>query len=249
MDSVARDIRYAIRQLRGAPGVTAIVVATLAIGIGANTAIFSVVDGVLLRPLPYRSPETLGYITRDLHGGSDVDPFISGPDGVELADQVDGIESIAFLAETVIGPMTGASAPAHVRFSRVSWNLFDLLGVVRALGRTTVPEDGLVSADTLNPPPSSAVISHGLWSRAFGSDPDVLGRKVQIWGRTHEIVGVLPRDFELWSPPELNVGQDMDVWAAWRIPYDYEDPIRSGSAWRPGPYGHWTRITADPGDN
>ena len=225
-----RDLKYAVRQLRRSPGFAAIVVSTLAVGIGANTAMFSVVDTVLVSPLPYPSGERLGYVSTSNRQTGEIAGWVVPPDVVEMVDQVPGLEDAAFFSETVVGPMSGGDRPAHVRHSRVSWNVFDLLGVSPALGRGFVAEDGAPVTDTLNVPPTLAIISHGLWVRAFGQDPSVLGRRVQIWGQPHDIIGVMPPDFEVWTPPAMNVGTDMDVWTATRIDYDYEDDERR-SAW------------------
>lgn len=209
-----QDARFALNQLRRHPGVGVLVVVTLALGTGATTAVFSAVHGTLLRPLSYEDPDGLVTVTA-ARGARDEIRFLSAPDALDLADEVAAVADVAIFGETTVGPLTGIDRPDHVTVSWTSWNAFRLLGVGAAQGRTFAEDD--VEAPGMDASATSvAVISHGLWQRAFGADSEVVGRSIQVWGNTTTVVGILPPDFRLHLPPELNVGDDIDVWVAFR---------------------------------
>ena len=215
--SMWRDIGYASTQLRKHPAVGAVAALTLSVGIGATTAIFSVVHGVLIRPLPFEQPDELVMVTSRV-GGSELPRFLSGPDFADLSDRSRTLGATAGFLETTIGPMTEVDRPEHVVTTPVTWNLFELLGVEVTLGRGFTVEDAApVPPDSTAPElPTSALISHDFWVRSFGADPDVIGSMVHIWGGSTEIVGVLPEGFRLVVPPELNIPPDGDIWRAIR---------------------------------
>jgi len=228
---VLQDLLFAARQLRRHPAVVAVVTVTLALGIGANAAIFSVVHAVLLRPLPYRDPGSLVVVTEEIRGASEP-RYLSGPDLVDLVDSVAGIEDAAAIGETTVGPLGTIDRAEHVKTVQVSANLFEVLGVQAALGRTFLPEDGIPveTPEGFEPPPAAAVISHGLWRRAFGADPAVVGRVVEVWGSSYEVVGVLPRGFKPHLPPELNVPADLEIVRVYRL--DFREMSRDGQWFR-----------------
>ncbi|HLJ26277.1 MAG TPA: ABC transporter permease [Candidatus Angelobacter sp.] len=186
-DNLLRDLRYTLRTLRHSPGFTIIAVLTIALGIGATTAIFSIVDAALLRPLPYPEPEQLVFIQDDLPGIGSQDVGISIP---ELWDfQRSGI--FQWISPNVFDAnnLTGSGQPTQVLGIAVMPNYFTLLGVKPQLGRTFDPNDPTPGFNL------ESVISDGLWKRAFGSDPHILGKTIRVDGDSYQIVGVMPPDF------------------------------------------------------
>jgi len=193
-----RDARYAVRQLARTPGFTVVVLLTIALGIGASTAIFSVVNGVLLRPLPYPEPHTLVRVHEVVpqYGEFSVAPA----NLVDWRQQNTVFEQIAgFTGERAT--YIDASGPSMLAGSTVSWDLFDLLRVTPSLGRTFRSEEDAPGKNSV------IVISHGTWLNRFGGDPSVLGRSIALNGSPATIVGVMPAGFafpsadaEYWRP-------------------------------------------------
>ncbi|MCU1241018.1 MAG: permease [Candidatus Acidoferrum typicum] len=201
---LSQDARYALRMLRKSPGFTAVAILTIALGIGATTAIFSVVDATLLHPLPYRQPEQLVSIRADLPGAGAQDVGMSEPEWQDL--QRSGIFEYVSPTWFDENNLTGSSQPARVRILIVAPNYFALLGVKTQLGRAFNPQDhspGLIL---------EVVISDGLWKRAFGSDPHVLDKSVRLDSDLYRIVGVMPPGFD--SPGRTAEERDIEVWAA-----------------------------------
>jgi len=198
------DMRYALRVLRKSPGFTAVTVLTIALGIGATTAIFSVVDAALLHPLPYPQPEQLVSIEDDLPGVGAQDIGMSEPEWQDL--QRSGMFEYVSPTWFDENNLTGSSQPAHVRILLVAPNYFALLGVKPQLGRAFNPEDhspGLLE---------EVVISDGLWKRAFGSDPHILDKSVRLDTDLYRIVGVMPPGFD--APGRTVEERNIEVWAA-----------------------------------
>ncbi|MFY9552357.1 MAG: ABC transporter permease, partial [Thermoanaerobaculia bacterium] len=184
--TVFQDLRYALRTLRRSPGFSAAAILILALGIGANTAIFSVVRAVLLRPLPFHEPARLAWVwaTR-----ADRDKaFYSIPNFRDTRAAARGFEELA--AFSLWGPtLSGGGEPERLSAVRVTGNTFVALGTGTALGRGLDGNDAEPEASRV------AVISHGLWTRRFGADPAILGRPLLLNGETFTVVGVLPREF------------------------------------------------------
>src|SRR5580700_3681383 len=199
-----QDLRYAARMLRQSPGFTAIAVLTIALGIGATTAIFSVVDATLLHPLPYPHPEQLVTIEDDLPGVGARDVGISVPEWHDF--QRSGI----FQYVSPVGGgdvnLTGSSEPARIRLLTIPPNYFALLGVKPQLGRAFNPEDPTPGFNL------EVLISDGLWKRAFGSDPHILGKSVRLDNDLYNVVGVMPPGFH--DPRATVEESNIDVWAA-----------------------------------
>ncbi|MBV8856406.1 MAG: ABC transporter permease [Acidobacteria bacterium] len=202
MRTLLRDVRYAVRTLLRQPGFAAVSVLTLALGIGANTAIFSVIDAALLRPLPYREPERLVHLWETKRSRDFERREASYPDLLDWRAQ--GQEVFEGLAGYTPRPFTLADAgeATRTRGAAVTANFFDVLGVSAAAGRTFFEgEDGLEGKRV-------AVISHGLWQRRFGGERGAVGREVTLDGQAYTIVGVLPAAFnfallgdtEVWTP-------------------------------------------------
>ena len=201
-DHFWHDIRFALRMLRKSPGFTTIAVLTIALGIGATTAIFSVVDATLLRPLPYPEPEQLVSIEDDLPGVGGRDVGMSVPELQDL--QRSGIfEYVSPIGGGSVN-LTGSSQPARIRFRGVAPNYFALLGAKPQLGRAFNPEDHTPGFNL------EALISDGLWKRAFGSDPHILDRNLRLDNDLYRIVGVMPPAFH--DPGRTAEERNIDVW-------------------------------------
>lgn len=228
MGGLIRDLLYALRQLRRSPVFAVTAVLTLALGIGANTAVFSAVDAVLLRPPSYDDPERLVLLWHrsDATGTSRL--RVSAPDVVDYRERSTLFSGFAFVAsprDALLGSSGAATAGAreHVRVGRVSPDLFSVLGVGTVAGRVFRPEESVLPpaalADTAPPPPPGvAMLSHRLWRDRFGGDPGVVGRTVQLDQTRMRVVGVLEPDFELLLPPGAGIEADADLWTPLRVP-------------------------------
>src|SRR5205085_9780161 len=192
------------RMLRKSPGLAAVVILTIAFGIGASTAIFSVVDATLLRPLPYPKSEQLVSIQDNFQGVGAQDVGLSEPEWHDL--QCSGIFESVSPTWFDENNLTGSSQPARVRLLIVAPNYFALLGMQPQLGRGFDPRDhspGLIP---------EVVISDGLWKGAFGSDPNILSRSVRMDTDLYRIVGVMPPGFD--APGRTAEERNIEVWAA-----------------------------------
>jgi len=199
LDRLKQDIIYATRVLRKNPGFTATAVLSLALGIGANTAIFSIVNAVLLKPLPYRQSDRLVMLWEQDRKGDE--NFVSPADFRDWREQNRSFDRVAAFLHTTF-TVTGGDRPERVAGELVSSDLFPLLGVTPALGRGFVPED------ERQIPYTSVILSDGLWRRRFGGDPDVIGKTLESNGRKLTIVGVMPLGFDfpaglIRTPPEI----------------------------------------------
>jgi len=198
---LSQDLRYAVRTLLRMPGLTFTILLTLALGIGANSAIFTVVNGVLLRPLPFAEPERLVTLY-DIVPGLDLPhSSLSEPELIDL-EQLPALAAVAGYRGTR-RTITGAGEPERLRALLVTDNFARVLGVAPPLGRFIRPEEDLPGA------PSVVVLSDGLWRRRFGSDRGVIGRSLMLDGVAHTILGVMPRDFrfqdaELFIPAAID---------------------------------------------
>ena len=200
MQALWQDLRYGARMLIRNPGFTLIAVLTLGLGIGANTAIFSVVNGVLLRPLPYHEPEQI--ITL-LHNGQQP---VSPANFLDLRANSQNFAQMA-AAEAWGGALTGNDRPEQLSGLRMGEGLFTLLGEQPLVGRTLQAEDYQPGKGHV------LVLSHKLWQRAFGGDPNIIGRHIKLSGESYAVVGVMPAKFqfppfwatraEMWTPLDL----------------------------------------------
>ncbi len=190
MSILLQDVRTALRVLAAAPAFTVAAILSLAIGIGANTAIFSIVDGLLLRPLPYKDAERLVILWNRSPGLDITEDWFSTAQYFDIKNGHHGFEQAAI----AIGGnynLTGWGEPERVGAIRVSSNLLPMLGQQAALGRLFVADEDLPDRA------ATALLSYGTWTRRFGSDPGVLGKKLMLNGVPYEIVGVMPRSFSL----------------------------------------------------
>ena len=183
-----QDIRFGLRMLRKNPGFTTVAVLTLALGIGANTAIFSVVDQLLVRPLPVAEPQRLALVGQG-RGGGNVDWDFNFPLFRDYQRQNAVFSHLTATADEAVGLGIGG-ATERQRALLVSGNYFSMLGVNAALGRTFAANEGVEIDDA-----PVVVLSHGLWQRRFGADPQVIGRSVSVNGKPFTVVGVAPREF------------------------------------------------------
>src|SRR5213080_97453 len=204
IDVLFQDLRFSSRMLRKSPGFAVVVILTIALGIGATTAIFSVVDAVLLEPLPYLQPEQLVSIQDNFPGIGAQDVGMSQPEWQDL--QNSGIFEYVSPTWFDENNLTGSSQPARVRLLIVAPNYFALLGVKPELGRTFDPHDhspGIIP---------EVVISDRLWKRAFGSDPNILSKSVRMDTDLYRIVGVMPAGFD--APGRTAEERNIEIWAA-----------------------------------
>jgi predicted permease len=203
---IFQDLRYAARVLRKSPTFATVAVLTLALGVGANTAIFTVVNALLLKPLPYRSADRLVTVWQDMRArGGPADEWATPGNYADWRGEKALFEEVAVV--TGWRPtLTGQGEPEPIPGEQVSHEYFSVLGVVPALGRAFRVEDDVPNA------PRVVMISDGIWRRHFGGAPDVIGRTVALSGQPHEIIGVLPAGFRpivssgagLWRPLRLN---------------------------------------------
>jgi len=210
LEDLVRDVRHMARALRKSPGFTVAVVLTLALGIGGNTAIFSIVDQLLLRPLPYPQGDQLLIVYETRHSGSGAASAPAGRrNSVSPANWVDwqresrSLKSLAAWRGISL-TLTGVGAPARVNVQFVSSEFFPLIGVEPLLGRTFSDRDDLPNA------PRVVVLSHHLWQGRFGADPTVVGRIIQLSDRPAEVVGVMPAGFQFVDPAN-------DVWLPYQL--------------------------------
>ena len=209
MGTLMRDLDFAWRMLRKNPGFTAAVVLCLALSIGANTAVFSLLDAVLLRELPYREPERILMIWNSFLADGQPKSVLSARELLDLREQTSSFEEIAATRSGLFN-VTGGGEPELCVGVRVTANLFRLLGVEAAAGRTFRPgEDQPGQGDVV-------ILSHGFYERRFGADPAVLGRTLVLDGQPYTVVGVTPPDFhfrrkgrDLWIPLALDPAQPL----------------------------------------
>ena len=200
METLWQDLRYALRMPFKNPGFTAVAVLTLALGIGANTAIFSVINTVLLRPLPYKDPDRLGMVWEDNTKGGYPRDTPAAANYVDWRDQNQVFESMAAMADQSFN-LTGVGEPERIEGRRVSASLFPLLGVEPYLGRAFSPEEDQPGNNRV------VILSYGLWQRRFGSDMNVTQKPLTLNGESYMVIGVMPpeyqfsrREVEMWVP-------------------------------------------------
>ena len=200
-----QDLRYAVRMLLKKPGFTLIAVLALALGIGANTAIFSVVNAVLLRPLPYPHPDRLVMVWQRLTGASAYPQLpCSAPDYIDYRDQTRTLENVAAFDNDNFTLVTSTGSE-RVSGTRVSANLFPLLGISPLRGRVFTTAEDQFAHDNV------VVLSYGTWERRFGSDPAVLGKTLVLDRKPHQVIGVMPKEFDFPAQGILN-GPTPEFW-------------------------------------
>lgn len=203
MQTLIQDLRYSVRMLFRNPGFAFVAIITLSLGIGANTAIFSVVDAVLLRPLPFPKPENIVFVRDDLSARGSEDVGLSVDELKDLQERSGVFEQLSAVWP-VDANLTGSDRPERIELLAVSPNYFSLLGATAQLGRVFGPEDQAQGFA------EGVVISDGLWRRLFGSDPNVLGRKIYADTDLYRVVGVMPPGFR---HPGKTLRNEVEMWA------------------------------------
>jgi predicted permease len=219
LETLSQDVRYAARMLARQPGFTAVAVLTLALGIGANTAIFSVVEAVLLRPLPYRHAGRTVLLwesqrLRDLPRN-----VVNPANFLDWREQAKSFDQMAAFADLRYN-LTGAGDPEEVPAQIVTPNLFPLLGARAELGRTFTPEDAKSRHDDV------AILSHGLWRRRFGGAPGIIGRTLSLNGHAVTVIGVMPPGFQWFIQEKSLTGKPAQLWVP--LGFTEENRVRRG---------------------
>jgi putative ABC transport system permease protein len=206
LETLLQDLRFGLRMLRKNPGFSLVAILTLALGIGANTAIFSVFNAVLLRPLPFREPERVVMVWQ-IHtaaAGGNRTPFTVDMLR-DLRTQSKSFDELAAFVPSNL-TFTGGESPEQVRTALVTTNFFTALGAEPQLGRSFLPQEGQLGAETV------IVLSDGFWRSRFAADPQVIGRTINFSGRSFSVVGVMPpalnfpeKEVELWAPLPLDL--------------------------------------------
>lgn len=209
METLFRDIRYGVRSLLKRPGFTAIALVALALGIGANTAIFSLVNAVLLRPLPFAEPDRLVWMWGNIRGGGNR-ASVSPLDFLDYRNQNTTFEEFAAsISVPVHLNLTGSGEPERLNAAGVTGNYFQALGTKPALGRTFLLENEKTGSDQVT------VLSYALWQKRFAGDPNIVNKTVTLDGKTCPVLGVMPQNFnfpqstELWVPLNFDVSPGM----------------------------------------
>src|SRR5215469_1569822 len=221
MTNTSRDIRYALRQLLKSPGFTATAVLTLAFGIGATTAIFSIVEGVLLRPLPFADPTRVAVVGDLIEGTTFDTPSVPAYESLQYARDTHAFSSMGSYQQAAY-ELSGVGDPSQVSASRLNAGVFSALGVSPLMGRvfTAQEDEGRQQV---------AVISYQTWRSRFHGNPQVLGSTIQLDRKPYVVIGVMPRDFEfplvpgqlnrseLWVPMSFTQGELENGKASWNF--------------------------------
>jgi predicted permease len=204
MDALGQDVRHTMRSIAKNPGFATVVILTLALGIGANTAVFSVVKGVLLDPLPFHQPHQVVQLYEKRPQQGRIRNVVSAPDYFDWKQQTDVFEDMAAITGAAFPFTTPEGARLNIG-ARVTSNFFDMLGVEPTLGRSFLPEDESPGKDRV------LILTHGLWQRQFGGDRSIVGRKITFGSEPFEVIGVLPEivnviapEAEIWQPLVIN---------------------------------------------
>src|SRR5258708_37507968 len=214
MRTIASDIRYAVRSLMSARGFTIVALVTLGLGIGAPTAMFTVVNALLLRPLPFRAPDqlvALGESDTRHQGAAIPRGNFSYPDFIDVRARNLSLDAVAVYSGNTY-TATGIGQPLHVEVEHVSANLFEVLGILPALGRTFLPEEDL-------PGHHVVILSEAFWRNHFNADPGAIGRSIALAGRPFTVVGVMPRGFQFPIRAEAR-----DMWLTFSRLAEVDEP-------------------------
>ena len=204
VEETLRDVGYAWRMLRRSPGFTVAAILTLALGVGANTAIFSVVHALLIAPLPYADPSRLVFVWANQASEGYPRAPLSGPELTDLDTRSTLFDGFGAIWATTAA-LTGDDEPEQLRIGLVTADYFSLLGANAAIGRT------FIDSDVVKGPPESILLSAAVWQRRYGSDLDIAGKRILVNGRPTTVVGVMPADFRLLMPPDAAVPDDLEA--------------------------------------
>ena len=204
METLFNDIRYGVRGLLKRPGFTVVALITLALGIGANTAIFSLINAVLIRQLPFGEPDRLVWTWGNIRNGSNR-ASVSPLDFLDYRKQNTTFEEFAAMISVPLSAnLTGSGEPERLSAAGVTGNYFQALGVKPALGRTFLPENETAGHDQVT------ILSYDLWQKRFGGDPGILNKKITLDDKAFDVIGVLPRDFDFPAASQLWVPLNFD---------------------------------------
>jgi putative ABC transport system permease protein len=216
MDTLLHDLRYAVRLCLRAPGFTAVAVLALALGIGANTAIFTIVNAALIEQLPFRDPSRLVVIWEENARHPGRANTVGPANYLRWKERAQSFEAMAGFADTRTN-LTGSGAPEELTVQNVTAGFFSVAGLSPFIGRTFTDEE---SADR---DASVVVLSYALWQRRFGADPGIVGRTIQLNGSARTVVGILPSNVPLQMKSNSLVGKPIDLWAPWVLPGNARD--------------------------
>jgi putative ABC transport system permease protein len=205
LEEFARDVVYAGRSLRRAPALTIAALTTLALGVGATTAIFSVAYALLVTPLPFRDAERLVFVWADQTAEGYPRAPLSGPELRDLDERGSLFDGFGAIWATTTA-LTGEDDPEQLRIGLVTSDFFSLLGAEAALGRTFRADDETAG------PPTGILLSAEVWRRRYGSDPGIVGRSIEVNGRPTHVVGVMPQGFRPMMPPDSAVPDNLQAW-------------------------------------
>ena len=221
MEALLSDVRYGFRLLLKRPAFTGVAVIALALGIGANTAIFSVVNAVLLRTLPYTDPDRLVMVWEANPRGNQRN-VVSPANFLDWRDQNTVFEQMAMFVDTRFN-LNGTDEPEELPTQIADVNLFTVLGATPLMGRTFIQQDSVAGTDNVT------ILSRGLWQRRFAGDPEIIGKTIALNGENFTIVGVMPAGFQMFVKQGSQIGKPVDLWLPWT--YNPQARIRRGRSW------------------
>ena len=226
METLWQDVKYSLRGMLRQPGYSLVIVATLALGIGANAAIFSVLNNVVLRPFPYRNPESLVFVW-ERNYQRDIETNVVSPANYFAWKQQNAVFSDIGAIVQTSATITGDRGAERIGSVLVSPSVFAMLGVRPHLGRLLIDGDDEPGSGGV------AVLSHGFWQRRFGAQANVLGQTITLNGSPYEVVGILPRGFDFEVPVTFNATGSRDVW----VPTQFDETARAAR-------GRWLQVLA-----
>jgi len=221
LDEVARDFRHALRMLLRNPGFTVVAVLTLALGIGANTAIFSIINSVLLHPLPYHDPDNLVMVWESNSQHPKLHNTVSPPNFLDWQSGNTVFSTMAFVFDERDN-LTGNGEPQEVVVQDVSANFFSLLGVDPIIGPGFTPENGQPGHANV------VILSYGLWKERFASDPAIVGKSILLNGHPQTVVGVAPQNFQWFIKDGSLTGAKPQMWSPFVFPQSFHDHKQIG---------------------
>ena len=213
MEKLFQDLKYGFRSLRTKPGLSLIALLTLALGIGANTALFSILYATLWKPLPFHDADRLAIIWETDPSRDKFQNVVNPANYADWKEQNGVFRDIAAFAQTGSVNITGTDQPELVSIQYSTPNLFDVLGVKPALGRNFTTRDGIGEDRTV-------ILSHGLWQRRFGGDPSISGKDILVNGRKALVAGVMPAGWNWFVKEGSMFGRPPEIWMAYPVTPD-----------------------------
>ncbi len=216
MDSIRQDLRYALRLCARTPAFTTVAVLALAIGIGANTAIFTLVHAALIEPLPFKDPGRIVTVWEQSARRPTQMNVVAPANYFRWRERASTFDAVAAFADTRAN-LTGAGDPEELVVQNVTGDFFPILGVAPLVGRT------FTASENADPDATAAILAYGLWQRRFGGDPTIVGRTIRLNGTPITVVGVMPADVALTLKNSL-AGRPADLWRPWVLPASWREP-------------------------